>query len=363
MAEIAPLLCELIRFDTRNPGGDERLLAARLEEELAARRPDELCRVEVPREGGAGVGAWVFARWGRPRTVINAHIDTVPVGAGWTAAPHEPRIEGGRVIGLGAADTKGAIAATLAALDVSRPRDAGVLFSGDEERGGSCARAFLASGRAEEVERVIVCEPTGCRAGTRHRGVLAFEAELIGRGGHSSAADALPAPIAELARLAVALDAWGKLRRDQGPEGFRGMCMNVAKLEGGVAFNVVPERAVLSWSLRPPPGADARALREEMLALTERVTPTARVTQTLDNPPFATRDPCAFRPALGDAVDMPIDLAFWTEAAVFSASGLDAVVFGPGAIEQAHAPDEWVSVADLERARDAFARALSHGSC
>ena len=84
----------------------------------------------------------------------------------------------------------------------------------------------------------------------------------------------------------------------------------------------------------------------------------------LDNPPFATRAPESFRGLLGDLVDAPIDLAFWTEAAALSSAGIDAVVFGPGDIARAHAADEWVPRADLERARDLFIRAFAatHGT-
>ena len=58
----------------------------------------------------------------------------------------------------------------------------------------------------------------------------------------------MPAPIAELARLAVAWSDWGRARRDRGPAGFHGMCVNVASLDGGIAFNVVPKRAKLCVS-------------------------------------------------------------------------------------------------------------------
>src|SRR5512143_3372854 len=118
MAELVPLLAELIAHDTRNPEGDERPLAARLRDELAKRAPDAVELVE-----NQGRHAYVLARWGTPRVVLNAHIDTVPANAGWTGAPHVAYVENGRLYGLGSADTKGAIAAILAALDLARPRD------------------------------------------------------------------------------------------------------------------------------------------------------------------------------------------------------------------------------------------------
>jgi acetylornithine deacetylase len=353
VTDVVELLSRLIAVPTPNPGGEEARLAELLAGELRARGAEE---VEVI---ATGAHASVLARWGRPRVMWNAHLDTVPADAGWESDPWTPRVEDEHVVGLGSADTKGAIAAILAALDGRRPRDLLVAFTGDEERTGTCVRALVEGGRLAGVERAVVCEPTGCRAGVRHRGVIALEATVEGTGGHSSQADALPAPVAELARVAVAWADLGRARRDRGPEGFRGLCLNVARLEGGVAFNVVPRAARLTASLRPPPGADAPALVAELRALAGG----ARLEVPLMNPSFATRAPAAFRDLLGDVVDAPLDLGFWTEAAVLSAAGIDAVVFGPGDIGVAHRAGERVPIRELERARDVFAAALDHGAC
>ena len=360
MADVVASLARLIAVDTHNPGGDEHALCALLAEELRA-RGGEVRVVDVPRQGGRG--AYVIATWGRPRLLLNAHVDTVPPNLGWTADPYRARVDGGRVYGLGACDTKGAIAAILCALETAPARDLAVVFSGDEENSGTAMRALLDGERDAlvEVRRAIVCEPTSCRAGTRHRGILAVEAQLTGRGGHSSRADELPAPLADAARLAVAFSDWGRRQREVGPMGFRGMCMNVARLDGGIAFNVVPDEARLTVSVRPPPGSDVDSVRAELFAVAADVAPRAELSAPIANPSFATRAPAAFAAVLG--VDAPIDLAFWTEAALLGDAGIDCVVYGPGDIAQAHAPDEFVPIADLERAREAFGVVLrDHGA-
>jgi acetylornithine deacetylase len=215
-------------------------------------------------------------------------------------------------------------------------------------------RAFLDGPHRAGIERAIVCEPTSLRAGTRHRGIASFEVDVAGPGGHSSLADRLPSPIAMLSRLGVALDDWARARRDLGPPGFEGMCLNLARLDGGVAFNVIPAHARLIVSLRAPPGADTAAIRAELEAIVRSVVPAATLRFTRENHPFATRDVASFEPLLGEAARAPIDLGFWTEAALLVASGVDAVVYGPGDIAQAHGPDEWVSIDELHRARDTF---------
>jgi acetylornithine deacetylase len=339
----------LIRLDTRNPGGDETACCAVLQDALATLEPDALDRATTP-DGHA----YVYAAFGRPQLLVNAHVDTVPAGAGWSHPPGDPRRDGDRLVGLGTADTKGAIAAILSAAARCRPRDVAILFSGDEEHGGSAMNAFVASGKARGLRRAIVCEPTSLRVGTRHRGVLAFSALTEGEGGHSSRADHLGRPLVELARLAIALDEWGAARRALGPPGFEGLCLNIAELRGGVAFNVVPTRAELVWSLRPPPGADIDALCREMAREMAEVLPGLAWHTILLHAPFATRDLEAFRPLLGQRALHPVDLAFWTEAAVLSAAGIDAVVFGPGDIAHAHAPDESIALAELHEATAAF---------
>jgi acetylornithine deacetylase len=361
VSQVVPLLSRLIASRTDNPGGNEPALAALLATELRARGADEVRLVEVPRT--PHTGAYVMARWGEPRLLVNAHLDTVPVNAGWTGDPFVARVVDDRVIGLGAADTKGAIAAILSALEESRPRDVAVVFSGDEESSGTCLRALLSSGALAGLRYAIVCEPTGLRPGTRHRGILTLEAKLHGKGGHSSRADELPRPLAALAKLAVGLDDWGRERVGLGPPGFEGMCLNVAKLDGGVAFNVVPEEAHLTVSLRPPPGSDMAELKSGLQLLAARLVPAAQVSWSLDNPAFATRELEAFRRWLGARVDRPADLMFWTEAAVLSEAGIDAVVVGPGEIAQAHAPDEWISVEQLEQGHALFCEVFkaTHG--
>jgi acetylornithine deacetylase len=359
---LAERLAELVSFDTQNPDGDELPLVHKLAGDLTGLGAASVEEVEV------GDHAYVYARFGAapPEVLFNAHVDTVPANSGYSSPPHLLVRRGDRLHGLGAADTKGAIAAILEAL-AAEPLERraalslGVLFSGDEEREGTCIREFLASEAARGLKRAIVCEPTGCRVGVRHRGIGAARAALSGPGGHSSRVDSIVNPVAVLSRAAVALDEWRAAEAHRGPQGFEGLCLNVAGIDGGVAFNVVPTRATLMLSLRPAPGADLAALLAEAERRVREATAPHYVDWKveIESPPFATRDLAEFAPLLGAATDAPVDLAFWTEAARLSEAGVDAVVYGPGLIEQAHGADEYVDLAELETARAAFSRALA----
>jgi acetylornithine deacetylase len=355
MSRVADILAELVAIPTHQSGpdgngGNERRLCDHLAPLLRERGADEVIVADAKRTDGSP-GAYIFARWGTPRRVINAHVDTVPANAGWSRDPWKPHIEGGKLYGLGSADTKGAIAATLVALYAQKPTNAGVLFSGDEEAGSAVMHSFLQTSHAKQIKEVIVCEPTARTAGIAHRGVVGQIARIEGQGGHSSKADFMPKPLVELAKLALVLDAIGRARLTDGPDGMTGLCMNVAALHGGIAFNVVPQRGVLEWSIRPYPGFDTAAWYAEVAAAAANIDPKITLATQLDLAPFAC-DKLA--EAVRPFVSRIGGLDFWTEAALYAAAGIDAIVVGPGDIGHAHAADEHVTLSDLDWAVQLF---------
>ncbi len=355
MNRAAELLRDLVAIPTHQAGpdgkgGNERKLCEHLAPLLQARGADEVIIENAKRTDGSA-GAYIFARWGAPRRVINAHVDTVPANAGWSHDPWTPQIRDGKLYGLGSADTKGAIAATLVALDAGKPTDFGVLFSGDEEHGSCVMHEFLASPHCKGIREVIVCEPTARTAGTSHRGVVGQAASLEGMGGHSSKADFMPKPLVQLAKLALALDAMGRARLDDGPADMKGLCMNVAALHGGVAFNVIPQRGQLEWSLRPYPGFDRAGWDAELARAMRDIDPAMVLATSVDHEPFhCDKLADAVRPFVSKVGS----LDFWTEAALYQAHGIDAIVIGPGDIGQAHAADEFVTLDDLDWAVTVF---------
>ena len=168
----------------------------------------------------------------------------------------------------------------------------------------------------------------------------------------------MPKPIVDMARLAVALDELGATFLEVGPADMKGLCMNVAGLDGGVAFNVVPDRAQLIWSVRPPPGFDETAFANALEDCSARAGNGIHIEQIVDHPPFAMLDEAWARELLTDRVTEFVGLQFWTEAALLAAAGIDAVVVGPGDIVQAHAANEFVTRDDLAWATDLFAHVI-----
>jgi acetylornithine deacetylase len=298
---------------------------------------------------GDGHVSW-FATRGRPSVLFNVHLDTVPVGEGWSSDPHTLTLKDGRAHGRGACDIKGAAAALLTIAEQGASNLA-LLFTTDEEgEGGRCVDDFIAAGLAEDFRQVVVAEPTACRAVLAHRGYLSVKGWFEGKTGHSSEARALDDnAIHVMARWAgAALEVASNRRRS--PED-PGSCFNIGRVEGGSKSNVIAGSGFVHWSARLAPGQSNRAFLRELQACTPEG---ARARWEV---PFAGKP----LPASGQKSDRseryarenglelgrPVD--FWTEASLFSAAGLPALVLGPGNIAQAHQTDEWVALDQLQQ--------------
>lgn len=324
---------------------------------MSAYNPDKVIVDRVPRSRGKSDSAFVLAIWGDPKLVLNVHIDTVPSGEGWLADPLTLRREDDRVIGLGACDIKGAAACILSALSRVRPNNLAVLLSGDEEHGSEIMPAVIKAGHLDGIEAAIVCEPTGCQVGKRHRGMLAIRADFEGPGGHSSLADKTEAPLLQAARLATAIGDYGQKHLDFGQTPYTGLCTNIGDIKSDGAYNVIPTSASLWLSMRPPPGDNVKAREADIYEIASNFD--AKLDTIVAFEPFETRDQAAFK-TIFESHDF-IDLPYWTEAAMISEAGVNAVVFGPGSIEQAHKPEEWVTYDQLQKATAVFEVALEKG--
>jgi len=309
----------------------------------------------------------LFATRGRPKILWNFHLDTVPAAADWTGSPFELRVDAstGRAVGLGACDIKGAAAAMLAAAQATSG-DVALLFSTDEEAGkGRCIAAFLEEAHA--FEGVVVAEPTHGKAVLAHRGIGTASGRFTGLAGHASRASALfDSANHEAVRWASrALEHAAASLHSSGakPGSLTGLRFNLGRIEGGEKPNVVAALASVRFGVRPPPGVDPKDALATFQALAPHADRVAWETGFLGAPlPADAGDALALRGEslakwLGLEVGPPVD--FWTEAALFSAAGFPALVFGPGDIAQAHTRDEWVAVSQLAHVADAYARVLS----
>jgi len=354
LSAILERLEKLVAIDTRNPPRDmdasHPIVGA-----LAAGFEDETLRVADLGDGCVQI----LLQRGKPRTLINVHVDTVPCADGWSHSPFSLYRAPDKVFGLGACDIKGAAACAIIAAQAQN-NDFALLFTTDEENGkGRCVDDFAKSNHG--FERVIVCEPTNAKAIFSHRGLGAYEVEFAGTSMHSSQWDALEASAIHRAGKWIAAASEYAEQERQGGGSLPGICFNCGHMEGGIKPNICAPDCRLNFGLRPGPGF----VLEEVAAKLKGLAPAAHFTRfeqtygspALDMSPAQLAAAKSLAGSLGIATGEPVN--FWTEAALFAEAGLPTFVFGPGDIAQAHAVDEWVSHEQLLIAHQVFCKVFA----
>jgi acetylornithine deacetylase len=347
----------LVSFDTRNPpreigtGG----IFDYLQSQLAGFR-------FTVTDHGAGAVSLLAVR-GNPRVLFNVHLDTVPAAPGWSGNPLQLRINADKAFGLGACDIKGAAAALLAAAEVTSG-DAAFLFSTDEEANDArCIAGFLQT--VHGFTDVIVSEPTGCRAVLAHRGIVSVQVGFTGTSGHASKlVDPMQSAVHQALRWGGAALDYAEKQAHQRFGGLTGMPFNIGKMQGGIKANMIAGEAGLRIGFRPLPTQSLPELHAGFAALLPGSAVDYQITFTglplpagdtamAESRRLQARD---FAEELGLPIGHAVD--FWTEAALFSEAGLNAIVFGPGDIAQAHSADEWVALPQLQTAASHYAAIL-----
>jgi acetylornithine deacetylase len=304
--------------------------------------------------------------------ILSGHTDTVPWdGQDWSVPPLGALVKDDtepRLYGRGSADMKGFIGVALSHaeqfLNSTAPFAIHLALSYDEEVGCFGVRGLIADLREAGIRPLacIIGEPTGMVPAIAHKGVYRYRCCVRGKEAHSSLTPQSVNAIEMAARLIgkVRDMAEGFEREEPRYEGFDVpfSTASVGQFQGGIADNVVPRDAWFHYEFRDLPTADAKRMQESIV--TEARSLEVAMKKVAPETGFQFETICEIPSFLGSADD-PVTLlaqqlsgqsgttqvAFGTEAGLFKQSGIPTVVCGPGSIEQAHQPDEFVSLAQL----------------
>ncbi len=313
---------------------------------------------------------------------LSGHVDTVPVdGQRWTSDPFRVRVDGGRLYGRGTADMKGFVACMLSAvpdlmaMNLARPVHLFVTF--DEEVSMEGARKLIATLDEPGWPRpagVVVGEPTSMQPVIGHKGRLAAAVRVRGRAGHSAeparGVNAIHAAARAIAWLADATEARAANGRFAPEYETPYSTSQVGTVAGGSILNIIPEAAEFGVEWRTIPGDDAPAFYEVFQAhCRAAIEPAMKAVDPRTGFEFDVRDwvpGLALPPdhALATQVRRAANsngdghVSYATEGGLYEGAGLPTIVCGPGSILQAHAADEFIEQAELDRC-DAFIRRLA----
>jgi acetylornithine deacetylase/succinyl-diaminopimelate desuccinylase-like protein len=277
-----------------------------------------------------------------------------------------PRHKNGRLYGRGACDTKGSVAAMLSAVcevakSKSRPQHTEIIFAGliDEEHAQAGSRALAKSGFKADL--AIVGEPTNCNLVTAHKGSLWLTLETRGQAAHGATPHLGKNAVHEMARIVDLLETEYAAQLKKRRHKLLGAgTVNVGKISGGTQPNIIPASCAIEIDRRTLPGETEKSVVAEISKLLAAKKLSAKIASAKLAPalPLETDGQlplvenflrCANQPH-------PLGVDYFCDAAVLAAGGTPSVVFGPGDIAQAHTADEWISLAQLERAMDLLVR-------
>ncbi|MCA0044925.1 acetylornithine deacetylase [Celeribacter litoreus] len=341
---------------------------------IAERLESAGARVEVM-EDESGQKANLFATLGPERAgglVLSGHSDVVPVeDQPWTSDPFAMVERDGKLYGRGTCDMKGFIATCLTKLDslkaAATERPIHFAFTHDEEVGCLGARDLVDVLREREIRpaMALIGEPTEMRVIEGHKGCCEYTVTFTGAEGHGSAPEKGVNAVEYAARYINRLMQLRAALIARCPEGSRFdppyTTINIGGLKGGHAHNVIAGKATLEWEMRPVVQDDMDFVKRDLATYVgdvllpdmRRVAPYADISTEIigevaglmpmdDN---AARD-LICRLTGANTCDV---VPFGTEAGLFQQIGMEAVICGPGSIDQAHKPDEYIALDQLSQ--------------
>lgn len=301
---------------------------------------------------------------------LSGHTDVVPVeGQSWTLDPWHMIERDGLIYGRGTTDMKGFIAVVLAALPAMAAADlrkpVHLCLSYDEEVGCLGVRTLLEylSTQPHLPRACFVGEPTGMQVVIGHKGKLATRCRVKGRACHSALAPRGVNAVEYAAKVIVYLSGMARRKQQDGPfdraYDIPHTTVHTGVVHGGTMVNIVPEECEFSFEFRNLPGDQPEALLAEVKDFAHgKLEPAMHQIDAQSG--FGWEELSRF-PGLDTAEDAPIvglaqrlggaagvgRVAFGTEAGGFDRCGIPSIVCGPGSIEQAHKPDEFIHASQL----------------
>ena len=318
---------------------------------------------------------------GKPAGIIlSGHTDTVPWdGQDWTMDPLSALVKDGNLYGRGSADMKAFIGVAVSQaeqfLNSDAPFALHYAFSYEEEIGCFGVKELIADLRDANIKPLacIVGEPTSMVPAIAHKGVYRYKCCVRGKEAHSSLTPHSVNAIEMAARVVGRVRDMAEDFEKNEPR-FEGFDVpfstsSVGQFHGGIADNVVPRDAEFRYEFRDLPTANAAQMQSEVMAYAKSLEPAMKKVAPAAGFEFETI--CEIPSFLGSKDDPVTRLAqelsgeksttlvaFGTEAGLFKNAGISTVVCGPGSIQQAHQPDEYVSLEQLARC-EAFMQGLA----
>lgn len=293
----------------------------------------------------------VFARSGKGGVVLSGHLDTVPVGDGWTK--EQGVVEGGRIFGRGAADMKAGCAAILLAAE-ELARDGvpfSVCLSLDEEISMNGAKAVAQANELKDAAAVVVAEPSEFNIIVKEKGLIQFAVRTMGKSAHASMPQLGENAIVKMLAMLRELDDLQKVPANP----MEDLTLCIDTIRGGTQVNVIPNGCEIEIDSRFPPsmtGDDVVGMVKERLGKAEYEVEILHLLEPVETDP-ALEAVTRLREIVGGGAEI-LSVPYATEMVMFKHDNPRLMVCGPGEPTQAHVADESVEIDQVVRAVDIY---------
>lgn len=288
--------------------------------------------------------------------LLSGHTDTVPFDEGrWSQDPFKLTRRDGKLYGLGVSDMKGFFALVIEAvrdLDLNRlNQPLTILATADEESSMSGAKALVEEKR-KLGRHALIGEPTGLKPIRMHKGIAMETIRLLGRSGHSSDPSFGVSALEGMHRVIGEILQWrDELQRNNRNPEFKVEVptLNLGRIQGGDSPNRICAQCELQIDLRPLPGMDLDQLRGELSSRLSDLLQGSELKLEMESgfagtPAMETpHDAAIVRVAEELTGEKSISASYATEGPYFQELGMETIILGPGDIDQAHQPDEYLS--------------------
>ena len=312
----------------------------------------------------------------RAGLVLSGHLDVVPADEpDWNGDAFTLREDSGKLYGRGSCDMLGSVALFInlfRAIDVDRlAAPLAVVLTFGEELGSLGAKRLVEvwDGAQQLPRACVVGEPTSLQVVRMHKGHVKMRITVSGHPAHSgsphlgsNAIEAATPVLASLSKLRAELE----YERPANGEYFDAVpfvALNIARLQAGTALNVIPEQCVIELGMRPLPGGDSQVLVQRVSEVVARTDDAGVATVTVmdENPPMGTGADAGICRLLYDLTNQQqcAGVSYSSDGGVFGRDlGMDCVLFGPGSIEHAHRPNEFVPIAEMQQAKGVLLKVI-----
>lgn len=278
---------------------------------------------------------------------FSGHLDTVPKGEGWEHEQGE--IVDDRMYGRGTLDMKGPCLSMIAAAKklIDKEVPFSLIFTTDEEVTMNGAEEIADKYEITKAPAVVVCEPTALRVVTEEKGVYQFEIKTEGENAHASMPESGDNAITKILPILIDLD-----RKNNVPAGKDDLSCCVDVIEGGEATNVIPKECRAEVDVRFPPSLDRETLEKRLFDPIDREFERDDI-QFLD-PVKLDRDSEAVQRMIEVADTTTWSVPYGTEMVRYYKQNENTMIFGPGRVDVAHQPDEFIEIPELVKAANIY---------